>query len=138
MNPLIRNIMAVVGGVAFGMLVNMAIVTISSSVVPLPEGIDPTNTESMQQNIHLLKPVNFIFPFLAHALGTLVGAFIAAKFSVSYHQRCALIVGLFFLLGGIAASMMIAAPTWFIATDLIFAYVPMAFIGSKLARRNKN
>lgn len=133
MNPLIRNIMAVVGGVAFGMLVNMAIVTISSSVVPLPEGIDPTNTESMQQNIHLLKPVNFIFPFLAHAFGTLIGAFVAAKFSVSHHQRCALIVGIFFLFGGIAASMMIAAPTWFIAADLILAYIPMAFIGAKLA-----
>lgn len=133
MNPIIRNIMAIVGGVSIGMLVNMALVMISTSVIPLPEGIDPTNTESMQENVHLLKPQNFIFPFLAHALGTLVGAFVAAKFSVSHHQRCALIVGIFFLFGGIAASMMIAAPTWFIATDLIFAYIPMAFIGAQVA-----
>lgn len=125
--------MAVIGGIALGMLVNMALVTISPSVIPIPEGIDPTNVDSMKENVHLLKPKNFIFPFLAHALGTLIGAFVAAKFSVSHHSRCALFVGLFFLFGGIAASMMIPAPTWFIAVDLILAYIPMAFLGSKLA-----
>lgn len=135
MSPIIRNIMAIVGGIAIGMLVNMALVTISTSVIPLPEGIDPTNTESMKENVHLLKPANFIFPFLAHALGTLIGAFVAAKFSGSHPNRCALLVGLFFLLGGIAASMMIPAPTWFVALDLIGAYIPMAFLGSKMAGR---
>ncbi len=133
MNPVIRNVFAVIGGVALGMLVNMLIITISGSVIPPPEGIDPTDSESMMKNIHLLKPKHFIFPFFAHALGTLVGACIAAKFSASKPLVCALIAGAFFLLGGIAASMMIPAPTWFIALDLVMAYLPMAYLGAKLA-----
>jgi hypothetical protein len=132
MNPVIRNVFAVIGGVALGMLVNMLIITISGSVIPPPEGIDPTDSESMINNIHLLQPKHFIFPFLAHALGTLAGAFIAAKFSATKPLISALIAGAFFLLGGIAASMMIPAPSWFMALDLIMAYLPMAFLGAKL------
>jgi len=137
MNPIIRNVFAVIGGVALGMLMNMFIITISGSVIPPPEGIDPKDMDSMMKNAHLLKPKHFIFPFLAHALGTLAGAFIAAKFSGSKPLISAMIAGAFFLLGGIIASMIIPAPSWFIALDLTMAYLPMAFIGAKMAG-NKN
>jgi hypothetical protein len=33
-------------------------------------------------------------------------------------------IGVLFLCGGIAASFMIAAPAWFIALDLVVAYLP--------------
>jgi len=39
---------------------------------------------------------NFLFPFIAHAIGTLTGAFIAAKFSASYHMVLAVCIGIFF------------------------------------------
>ena len=42
------------------------------------------------------------------------------------------IVGAFYLLGGIAASSMIPAPLWFIALDLVVAYIPMAWLALKL------
>jgi hypothetical protein len=40
----------------------------------------------------------------------------------------AYIVGVFFLIGGIAAASMISAPTWFIVLDLVVAYLPMAWL----------
>ena len=47
-------------------------------------------------------------------------------------------IGVIFLCGGIAASFMIPAPGWFIALDLLAAYLPMAWlavrIGSRLQR----
>ena len=43
---------------------------------------------------------NFVFPFLAHALGTLAGAFVAAKIAASHKMRFALAIGFLFLLGG--------------------------------------
>ena len=41
-------------------------------------------------------------------------------------------LGIFHLLGGIAAAVMIPAPLWFIVVDLVLAYIPMAWLGAKL------
>ena len=41
---------------------------------------------------------NFIFPFLAHTLRTLVGAFLAAKIANSYQLPLAMSIGVFFLI----------------------------------------
>ncbi|MCB0316287.1 MAG: hypothetical protein KDH84_24055, partial [Calditrichaeota bacterium] len=49
-----------------------------------------------------------------------------------YKNRVAWLIGVFTLLGGIAASSMIPAPKVFIAVDLIFAYLPMAWLAIKL------
>jgi len=44
-------------------------------------------------------------------------------------------IGVLFLCGGIAASFMIAAPAWFIALDLVAAYLPMAWLAARLGAR---
>jgi hypothetical protein len=136
MNPILRNILAIVAGIVIGGLVNMGIISISGSLIPPPEGVDVKNLESMKANIHLFEAKHFLMPFLAHALGVLVGAFVAAFIAANHKMEIALGNGVFFLLGGIAAAVMIPAPTWFIALDLIVAYIPMAWIGGKLASRD--
>jgi hypothetical protein len=115
------------------MVVNGAIVTVGPMLIPAPEGIDVTNMESLAANVHLLEPKHFLFPFLAHAAGTLVGAWVAARIAASHKLRMALVVGVLSLCGGIAAAFMIPAPAWFIALDLIGAYIPMAWLGGKAA-----
>lgn len=132
MNPILRNILAVIVGLVIGSMVNMGIIYVSGSIIPPPNGADITTTEGLKASLHLLKPIHFIMPFLAHALGTLVGAFLAAKLASQHKMVLALGIGLFFLAGGIAAVFMIPAPMWFNATDLIIAYLPMAYLGGKL------
>ena len=44
-------------------------------------------------------------------------------------------IGAFFLLGGVAASFMIPAPGWFIALDLLAAYIPMAWLAVRTGAR---
>jgi len=66
-------------------------------------------------------------------LAVLVGAFLAAKLGASHRMKLALGIGIFFLLGGIAAASMIGGPVWFIVIDLLFAYIPMAYLGGMLA-----
>jgi hypothetical protein len=78
-------------------------------------------------------PVNFIFPFLAHALGTFAGAFAAAKLAASHSAKFAIGIGVFFLIGGVAAVYMLGGPLWFIVTDLLVAYIPMGYLGALLA-----
>lgn len=133
MNPVLKNILAVVAGVVIGGIVNSLIVNVGPAVVPLPEGADVSSMDGLRESMHLFRPVNFLPPFLAHAIGTLAGAFMAAKLAASHAMKLALGIGVFFLAGGIAAVVMLGGPAWFIVADLVLAYIPMAWLGAHLA-----
>lgn len=133
---IITNVLAVIAGVVIGSVVNMLIIKNGGNLVPVPEGVDPNDVESIKKNIHLYEAKHYVMPFLAHALGTLVGAFIVAKFAASNNFKLAMGIGVFFLLGGIAAASMIGTPLVPTAVDLVFAYLPMAWIAARLAKAN--
>jgi hypothetical protein len=135
--PILRNALAVVLGLLVGGVVNMSLVTLGPSLIPPPSGVDVTRVESLAASMHLFEPRHFVFPFLAHALGTLVGAFVAFRLAVSRRWAMAWVVGAFGLAGGIAAVRMIPAPTWFAVLDLVGAYLPMAWLGGRLAARTR-
>ena len=135
---MLRNILAVLAGLVVGGIVNMGIVMISGSIIAPPEGVDVASVESMAESMHLYQPKHYILPFLAHALGTLVGAFVAVKIAVSHHIRIALVVGAFFLLGGIMMAFQLPAPIWFEALDIIVAYIPMAYLGHSIGGGSKS
>lgn len=132
MNPTIKNIAAIFAGIIIGGAVNMGIITISGSIIPPPPGVDVTTEAGLKAGIHLFEPKHFIMPFLAHALGTFIGALFAAYFVANNRMRAAMVVSLVSLAGGITAVYMIPSPTWFSATDLIAAYLPMGFIAGKI------
>ena len=131
-NYMVRNILAVIAGLVVANVVNMGLIMLGPMVVPPPAGADVSTMEGLNASIHLFEMKHFIFPFLAHALGTLLGALVAALISVNRKLMVALIVGCFSLLGGLAAAWMIPAPLWFEALDILLAYIPMALIGAKL------
>lgn len=133
MSSSIRNIMAVVIGIVVGGAVNMGLIMISGSVIPPPEGVDVTSVDSLAENMHLFEPRHFFMPFLAHAVGTIAGAFLAAKIAARHHLNFAIAVSIFFLLGGIANAFMLPAPAWFVIIDLLLAYIPMGWLGAKWA-----
>jgi hypothetical protein len=132
MPAIARNIVAVLLGIVVGSLVNMAIIIAGPLVIPVPEGIDMSDMAKFSENLNLLKPVNFLAPWLAHALGTLAGAFVAAKIAASRPLVWALGVSLFFLLGGIWMVAAYGGPTWFAVVDLLAAYLPAGILGGKL------
>ena len=122
-------------GLVVGSVVNMALVTVSPHVIPPPPGVDVSDPVSIRASVHLFEPKHFLFPFLAHALGTLVGALTAGVMAGSGRKLAAGFVGAFFLLGGVAACFMVPAPKWFVAADLLLAYLPTAWLGLALAQR---
>ena len=113
-------------GIFFGSTVNIALIISGGELFPINNGMDPMNAEMWEIKY-------FIFPFLAHSIGTLAGAFITAKFSSSYHMIFSISIGLFFLSGGIYMVSILPAPLWFICIDLLLAYLPMAWLGWKLS-----
>lgn len=130
-----RNILAFFVGAIAGGIVNMGIIMVGSKLIPAPAGVDVSNAESIANSIHLFEPKHFITPFLAHAIGTLAGVLIAYLIAASYKPILAYLVGVLSLIGGIAACFMIPAPAWFMALDLIVAYIPMAWLAILLGKR---
>jgi hypothetical protein len=139
MNSIFRNIIAVVAGAILGSMINMGLVAIGGSVIPPPAGADVTTMEGLMESIHLFRPINFLFPFLAHALGTLAGAALAGMIAAHNNKLIAsLVVGLFFLIGGIANVVLLPSPLWFNVVDLTLAYFPMAYLGFLVAKWEQN
>ena len=133
MRTILLNIVAVVAGAIIGSIVNMAIVTAGHALIPPPAGMDVNDPASFRQFVHLLESKHFVFPLLAHAGGTLVGAVAASLLAASRRAAMSYVVSGLFQLGGIAACLMIPAPVWFVVLDLLGAYVPMAWLGVRLA-----
>jgi hypothetical protein len=132
MNPIVFNIIAVICGFVVGSAVNLLIIYYGPFVVPPPEGVDTTTVEGLKEGLHLMDPIHYIVPFAAHFAGTFAGAFVAGRIAVTHKTKFALSIGFLFLIGGIVAGFMIPAPGWFIAVDLILAYIPAAYLAAKL------
>lgn len=131
----LRNVLAVIAGLVIGSIANMALITIGPSIIPPPAGVDVSSAESLSKAMHLFEPRHFIMPFLAHAVGTLAGAIVAYLIAASYKVPLAYLIAALFLCGGIVASFMIPVPKWFIAVDLLAAYLPMAWLGTQIGTR---
>jgi hypothetical protein len=139
MNPIFKNISAVVLGWLGGSVINMGLIGTGQSVYPI-SGIDPNDMNALAEVMPTLGYEYFIFPFLGHALGTFVGAIIASMIAANHKMRFALAIGGLFLLGGIIMSYLLPGPTWFEVADIFLAYIPMAYLGGKigikLSRKN--
>lgn len=135
MGKFFRVLLAVVLGLVVGSVVNMGLIMVSGKVIPPPAGADVTTMEGLKASLHLFEAKHFVFPFLAHALGTLVGAVVATLLAPGRSAIPAYVVGGLFLLAGIANVVMLPAPVWFSAVDLLLAYLPAAWLGNVLANR---
>jgi hypothetical protein len=109
----------------------MGLIIAGNQLIPVANGMNPMDATMWEIKY-------FIFPFFAHAIGTLSGAFIVAKYTVSYHMILAICIGIFFLLGGISMVFIMPAPVWFIVADLSLAYIPMGLFGWKLSEKKDN
>jgi hypothetical protein len=130
-----RVILSVLLGFIVGSAVNMGLIMISGKVIAPPVGADVTTMEGLKAALPLFEAKHFVFPFLAHALGTLAGALVAGLLAPNRSPVPAYVVGGLFLLGGIANVIMLPAPAWFSAVDLLLAYLPTAWLGQTLAAR---
>ena len=119
-----------------GLKVNSSLVSLGPKLIEVPGGADITTMEGLKASIHLFKPINFLFPFLAHALGVLIPSFLTTKL-LKRNQIAVVsgIVALNFIGGLIMVIVLPSSPLWFDITDLVFAYAPMGYLGWVLAGR---
>ncbi|MFL0683885.1 MAG: hypothetical protein ACJLTB_11795 [Algoriphagus aquaeductus] len=137
MHPILKNTIAVIAGLLIGGTVNSLLIMNSAKIISPPEGADLTTTEGLTAAMALMEPKHFLIPFLAHAMGTLVGALITAKIAASYAKELALFIGMMFFIGGTFMVMSLPSPLWFNVTDLLLAYFPMAWLGWKISGKKE-
>ena len=134
---ILKNTLAVLVGLTIGSLINGAIISISSTVIAPPDGVDVNTVEGLKAGINLFEPKHFLVPFIAHAMGTFVGSILTTIIAVTHKLKFALAIGIIFLMAGIVNVIMLPAPVWFNISDLLLAYIPTAFLAYKLVNKNK-
>ncbi|MBM3413055.1 MAG: hypothetical protein FJY19_06725 [Bacteroidetes bacterium] len=120
-----------------GMGVNTGMLLLGSQVIPLPPGLDTSTRENLRYALPLLEVRHFLFPFLAHAMGTLAGAFLVSGFAKSNVFIYAMLIAGFFFLGGLSTIVGMPSPLWFSIMDLLLAYFPMAWLAYNFAIKLK-
>lgn len=130
-----KSILLSILGLIIGAFSNGLIVQLGTSLVKAPKGFDLSTPEGLAKAMPLMGVEHFVFPFLAHALGTLVGAYFVTRVRVNRPLVNAMAIGFAFLAGGVMMVLTLPqTPLWFILLDLVVAYLPMAYLGYRLGR----
>ena len=138
MKKILFNLIAVLIGLFVGALVNGVIINLSNQIIPPPPGANLKTMEGLIHAMSIMEPKHFIMPFLAHALGTFIGAALSCLIAKSHLLMVALLIGLSFFIGGFMMVLQLPSPLWFDLIDLIFAYFPTAYLGYWIVSKRKN
>lgn len=133
MTPAVRNTLAFLGGVLVLAVAKYGATILGSAVIPPPPGVDLSTVEGFTAAIPLYEARHWLPAFFEHAVGSMAGGAAAAALAVSHRMRLALVIGALHMAGGVAAAMMLPFPTWVVAVDLVAMYLPMAWVGGRLA-----
>lgn len=108
-----RNALAVLAGLAAGMVTNMALIMLNGYVLfPMPVGTDMNDPAQMNAYVATLPAAAFIMVLAAHLGQSFVGGWTAARLGASKPMILAMLIGVLTLLGGIANMMQLELPTW--------------------------
>ncbi len=135
MKKILINFFAVLLALLAGSVLNGALLVLGTKLIPPPEGVNIMDADSLAAGIGLFEPYHFISPFVAHAMGTFLGAIVAVILAVGRPTWPAWVIGGLFFVGGVVNAFLIPAPTWFIVVDLALAYFPMAWLAIRIVNR---
>ncbi|HAB36110.1 MAG TPA: hypothetical protein DCE58_05855 [Cryomorphaceae bacterium] len=131
MKPLVLTLLAAI----LGMALNGYLIAYSHLFVAPPVGADLTTEEGLLAAMPLMEPKHYAMPFLAHALGTLLSAFLVSWWVRPATLQRSMLLGFVFLAGGLYMVRILPSPMWFNILDLGLAYLPMAYLGYHAGRR---
>ena len=134
MNPLLRNVLAVVAGLAAAVAVVAVVEAVSARLFPLPAGLDFTDRAAMAEAIAGLPAGAFVMVVIAWGLAALSGSAVAT--GVSRRIGPGYLIGLLLLAAGIANMVMIPHPVWMWIGGIIVILLG-TMVGSRLAARQR-
>ena len=124
-----------IGATVLGIIVAALLVQCAELIVhfmyPPPPGYNMRNMDDVKKFVATLPMLAMVVVLIGWLIGTLAGAFVAAKIGRS--RVPGYVVGAFLFLGGIANATMIPQPAWFSAASFV-VYIGGAIVGAKLGR----
>jgi hypothetical protein len=134
---ILKRTIVIILSIFIGAQVNGAFLTLGTNLIPPPEGCNLNTMDGLKAAVPFLEAKHYLFPFLAHAIGTLISAVLITRFLKSQQVLFSMMAGILFLLAGVSMVIMLPeTPIWFVLVDLIGAYIPMAYFGNRIARRS--
>ena len=109
---MIRNTLAVIIGLAVGMIFNTGMVLLNTELHPMPDGVDFNDAEGMSAYIAALPSMGWLLIVVAHVGQAFIGGLLAAAIGQSASMVVAMIVGVISMLLGIANLMSMPLPAW--------------------------
>ncbi|NOU45444.1 MAG: hypothetical protein HOO86_00090 [Bacteroidales bacterium] len=123
---MIRNILAILSGIVFGMLAIGIFESIGHTLFPVPQDIMQTaENQDTEALFALISPQMLLFVLLAYLLGSFFGGLITSL--ISKRIMSSIITGGVIMLGGVINLFMIPHPMWFILVSFV-VFIPFAFI----------
>lgn len=132
MKYMVLRILVFIICLVLGSVINGLIVSLGYLCIPLPQGINMNDPEAFKWALLNMRTVHFIFPFLAHAIGTFVSAWFWCSIKRKTTWKATLGFATIFFSGGLYMAIILDAPLFFEAIDLCYAYFPMGLFGYSL------
>jgi hypothetical protein len=129
----LRGVLAVVVGFIVASAVMMCVEFVNGHV--LYPGLGQaaaglTDREAVRQVMAAAPTGAFLVVLAGWILGSVAGGYVAAKITAVAPMRHAIITGALLMLAGIANNLMLAPPTWFWISLVVF--LPSAWLGGKM------
>ncbi|MEE2888020.1 MAG: hypothetical protein VX951_11385 [Planctomycetota bacterium] len=133
---MLRNIVAVIVGLALGMAVNMGLIQLNVQVLnPMPAGMDMNDSEQFNAYLATLPASAYVMIILAHLGQAFVGGWVAARLGESRPMLLAMIIGVLSLAGGIAAMTMFKGPDWMVVE--LPLYLVVAWLAGRIEQKRR-
>ena len=110
---MLRDIGAVIAGLAVSMAVIMAVQMIGLSLWPAPEGLDWNDEEVIRTYTSQLPFLALLFPIVSYFVGAFAGPFVACRIGTAKPVLFVGIIGIVLLAFTVANLIQIPHPVWF-------------------------
>jgi hypothetical protein len=133
MSPRIKSIVATASGIVTGVIVISAVEAVANSMYPMPAGIDMNNMDAFKAAMEKMPDGLFLMILLGHMLGALAAGVVSMLIAKDTF-RPTLVCGGMFMAFGVINLFALPHPA-FMWAELI-GYIPLAYLGAKLVRKN--
>jgi hypothetical protein len=113
---MLRDIGAVIAGLAVSIIIIMAVQMVGHALWPPPEGLDWNDTEVLRTFTSQLPFLALLFPIVSYFLGALAGPFVACRIGTLKPLVFVGVIGIVLLAFTIANLIQIPHPLWFSIT----------------------
>lgn len=133
---MLRTLLAIVTGLITAMLVIFGVEAIGLLLFPPPAGIRLDTEADLAKLVAMSSPAAKTWLVFGWALGSFVGAWVAARISRRHRRIAALAVALFIVAGTVMNAVVIAHPMWMNLLGILLP-VPLALLAARWVESRK-